>query len=407
MRVIKRLVLIILCLLLITAADYRRFQESLGRADTLTTTYDPERYVRFTADGNMIRAEGYFRDAVVDNFYISTATLRGMTNEFSFSSNGNAGGSFTASFGGIPAESHARAVITFTDGAVMAYRVEYDNGWFFGDNGLAERTAAVVENYYTIPPDISEYYVSATRDPDELAETRALLREIVAEVTEGIEGAYHRARALNDWVARNIVYDRDARDSDVNEESISIASTLRLRRSVCIGIANTYIALLETAGIKAVNIKGGITSQAEGVPYEKLRDNTVVHEWAAFWYEAESRWVYADPTWDRQGNFAGGEYEFMPAVHKHFDITPLALSFDHRGDKAELRHFMPVHEPAGDDAPDTPEVPAIPEAPEAVSVPAVPPVYPREEDNSLLFVVIGVMTLTAAGLIYVIFKLRR
>jgi transglutaminase/protease-like cytokinesis protein 3 len=388
------------------------YQESLGRVFTLETTRDPDRSVRLTAEGNTIFAEGFFKDYAVEDFFIHSSSLSSAENRFSR----NADGSFTASSSGIITESSAIVVIRLENNMSLNYRVEYNDalGWFFGDNGLAARTAAALENYRVISPEISENYISAALCPHEIAETRGILLQIVAEVTAELTCGYQKAKALNRWVADNLVYDRDARDSEVTEETISIASTLRLRRSVCIGIANTYAALLEAAGIKALNIKGGIANPFEGVPYELLPTETLVHEWVAFWFEDENRWVYTDPTWDRQGFFENGNYHHRTSVIKHFDISGLALSFDHRGDTAELRQFFfadtvfddsagPLDEPG---EPDEPVITTTPPPTVTLLQREELPLHPNEEFG-LLYMTIGVLSLTAVIMVIIIIRIRR
>ncbi|MCL2019838.1 MAG: transglutaminase-like domain-containing protein [Oscillospiraceae bacterium] len=379
MKLLKRLsIFTILCIFIMTASSSAQipvvddYQASLGRVYTLDTTFDSERYARFTADGNTIHARGYFKDCVVTGFFISSQNLRNIRSEFAI----NSDGSFSASFSGTPSEKNAYAVISFEDGNAMAYRVEYTpgTGWFFGDNGLSARTAAALEHYFTASLTVSENYVSGSLDPREIKETRENLLEIVSQVTAGIDGDYQKARALSIWVADNIVYDRDARDNEVDEETISVSNTLKRGRSVCIGIANTYGALLEAAGLKVLNIKGGVISPAEGVPYELLADKTLIHEWVAFWYEDESRWVYADPTWDMRGFYQYGEYNYKPSIIKHFDISPLALSFDHRGDRAELRQYFGQQEAVNEPHVSTSITTTVPSAPTQTTTtsPSVP-----------------------------------
>jgi transglutaminase-like putative cysteine protease len=415
MRIYKKAVVFALfCVLFInTGVSYAEdYQAALMRVTTLETTHDPDRRAQLTADGSTIHAEGFFKGAVIEDFYIVAPNLQNTRSEF----RRNADGSFSASFSGVPSAgdgTSANAVLRFTDGTLFAYRVEYRNGWFFGDNGLAKSTMNAVENYYTVPPEISLIYVSATLNPVEIRETQDELRSIVNMVTAGLYDDYDKAKALNQWVADNIVYDKDARDYEVTEETVSIAQTLNLRRTVCIGIANTYAALLEAAGIKAVNIKGGIVSNADGVPYELLPEKTVVHEWVAFWYEAQERWVYADPTWDRHGVFENGIYTRMPSIIKYFDISPLALSFDHRGDRAELREYLHAEggftvpqESVGDDDPVVPQEPAGNDR--ATPPPAAPPgITPDVESDTLYYVIIGVMLIAAIGLTAVIIKTRK
>ena len=116
------------------------YQASLERVYMLETSYDPDRYVKFKTEGDIIYTEGYFKNATVIDFYISTKTMRNIQSAFELKSDGT----FKAYFGGIPPVENARAVIKFEDGRLMAYRVEYDGGWFFGDNGLSGKTARAV-----------------------------------------------------------------------------------------------------------------------------------------------------------------------------------------------------------------------------------------------------------------------
>ncbi|MCL1824195.1 MAG: transglutaminase-like domain-containing protein [Oscillospiraceae bacterium] len=421
--------------ILSVASDY---QATLSRVYTLEITHDLERFVRLTASGNKISAEGFFKNETVVDFYIAGAAMLDNTSK-SFKVNFN--GAFTAEYSGTSTASNAYSVIQFENGDMLFYRVEYDKGWFFGDNGLGSKTMQAVENYFTAAPEVNAHYVNPRLEPEEIAGTLKKLQEIADEVTEGIDDDYQKAKALNFWVCENIYYDRDARDSEVTEETVSLTNTLKLRRSVCIGIANIYGALLEAAGIKAVNIKGGVVAPTEGCTYEELPYKTVIHEWVAFWYEAENRWVYADPTWDRRGFFQNGKADYAPSLIKHFDISPLALSFDHRGDKAELRQYFKALEIFEEKEPEPPEIneeipeePVIPVNPdnsnnieeagdEPVSVPqlpvntTVPPVggIPENtpvsaepaENNIILYALIGGMSLTAVILGFIVIRLRK
>ncbi|MCL2696842.1 MAG: transglutaminase-like domain-containing protein [Oscillospiraceae bacterium] len=375
------------------------YQETPERVFTLITSHDPDRCAVLTAEGNTIHAEGFFKDYIVEDFFINVP-LREMESRFTR----DADGSFSAAYSGIPSVSNALAVIKLDNGTTLNYRVEYSDGigWFFGDNGLAEKTAATLEDYRVISPGVSENYISAGGDPREIAETREILLQIVEEITVGLDCDYQKAKALNQWVADNIVYDRDARDSDVTEYTVSVATTLRLRRSVCIGIANTYGALLEAAGLKVLNIKGGIANALEGVPYELLPTQTIAHEWVAFWFEAENRWVYADPTWDRQGYFENNSYHYRTAVIKHFDISGLALSFDHRGDRAELRQFFAQ---TNDEAEEL-ELDTPPETPPPDILTSDTP-EPPGENNNFLYMAIGALLLAAVIMVIIILKYRK
>ena len=124
----------------------------------------------------------------------------------------------------------------------------------------------------------------------------------------------------------------------VTNETVALCNVLETHRTVCAGYANIYSALLEAAGIQSVNLKGSTTTA--GVTYEEFDTGVENHEWVAFWYPNENRWVYTDCTWDSGQYYEKGMYFDAPNKKKFFDITPLALTLDHRIDRAEQRFYF-------------------------------------------------------------------
>ena len=123
---------------------------------------------------------------------------------------------------------------------------------------------------------------------------------------------------------------------------ISVDRVLRDRRSVCLGISNLYMALLEAAGIKAVNIKGSAIYAETPFALPTERQN---HEWVAFCYEEEERWVWTDPVWGGLGDYIKGQYYPGKYNGNYFDIDDFALSINHRADRAERRPFFEAEIP--------------------------------------------------------------
>ncbi|MDR0197652.1 MAG: hypothetical protein LBI36_05470 [Oscillospiraceae bacterium] len=313
------------------------YQSDLSRHNTLTTTGDPTRRSIFTADGNKITARGFYGNDRVSAFEIIT-NLKSSSLEFKPFPDGT----YTAVFEGAPIVSQTYAYIRLVmeSGDVYNYRVEYNQGWFFGDNGLPEKNEDIVENHTDMGAFISSLYLvnedGAARDAEE---TLFRVKTLTDEVTAGLDGEYDKARAITGWVADNIYYDNDARENDVSLDTIAINRVLDVRRTTCAGYANLTAAMLESAGIKAVTVIGSALSLSE---YDVLLTISRHHEWTAFWYGEENRWVMLDSGWDSGNNYKNGRYTQKSSPRKYFDISPLAFSQNHRAEKAEYREYFSV-----------------------------------------------------------------
>jgi len=71
-----------------------------------------------------------------------------------------------------------------------------------------------------------------------------------------------------------------------------------------------------------------------------LPTGTENHEFSAFWYEEEERWVYCDACWTSNSHYIDGEYQSeINNKTKYFDVTGEAFALNHRIDKAEERFY--------------------------------------------------------------------
>ena len=116
--------------------------------------------------------------------------------------------------------------------------------------------------------------------------------------------------------------------------------------------------MAESAGIDAVNTKGGIYN--DSVKYADFLGGIQNHEWAAFFWEKEERWVWADSCWDGSGNYKAGIYYDAKPKYMYFDINDTAFSLNHRADKAERRRYFEAKtetRPLGEDNDTAPEAP--------------------------------------------------
>lgn len=305
----------------------------ISKTNLLRTTLNPVAYALFEVSGNKITARGKYVSDRLAEISVTPANL----SSYSFTTHED--GSFEAEMTCLASQTKNSLVLKFSSGVRIAYPLYYsDNSLFFPQNGLSESNAEVFDKIHDCLPTAAGLYLSASGDAESIANVQNQLKQISDSVTDGIESDYDKARVLAVYVSSHISYDYDARNTSVTEETISIENTLKNSRTVCTGFANLYCALLQAQGIDAVNIKGG--SIGGEVTYETLTDGLQNHEFTAFYYKEQERWVWVDSCWDGAGTYSGGE--FTPAIQheKFFDITDAALSFDHRADYAERRNFF-------------------------------------------------------------------
>lgn len=388
------------------------YQQYLERLYTLKTSDNPASYSIFTINGDTIRAEGNYEMRDIKNVY-----LLGCENAaVSFKRTGTAyAAEITAPF----STGYSYIVLEFDGGVSYDYRIEYDEGWFFGDNHLSDTFSECIENLIEVDDSVSAMYISAESDPDEISYTLSELTRISSEVTENITDEYKKAQALARWVSENVYYDLGARHDSVDLDTISVYNVLKTRRTVCSGYSNLYSALLEAVGIKSVNIKASVI--AEGfVTYETLATGVQNHEFTAFYSRQQERWVPVDVVWNSTNIYVSGEYIKSPVSDKYFDITPAALSLNHRCDKAELRSFFSAmnhapqsgtaaESPAPESAADTSSEPAQTNSAATVNTPITDaPAYTPEEyeqainQNEAFSIAITMMLVIIGALILLI-----
>jgi hypothetical protein len=328
--------------------EYRKYQTTLGKTNTLLTSSDPERYILFTTNGNTIKFSGKFTNDTITKVFLGN--LWNVTNESEGLENkgdGSFEGFITANVAGdVPFGN----IFVSTDKNTESFKIDHDNnGFFFTDNGLGKKNEQITENFRTATAETNLYYVTGKPAGELTDEDKTAAKKVLAEIkakaeelTEGLTDDRDKARILSDWTADNVFYDTKTAEGIVTAKTISLVNVWQTRHTVCGGYANMYAALLEAAGIKAVNIYGGVVSPGK-CSYMELPEKTVVHEWTAFWYEKEKRWVITDPGWDSGNRFQNGTTEVPKSILKtFFDATPLSLSLTHRAERAEYRDYFSV-----------------------------------------------------------------
>lgn len=328
---------------------FSRSFAAVSRRNYLRTSYNSEAYALFEIIGDQVTAVGAYKNDRLRR--ITSPDDKIVSMRFS----AKADGSFEAVFGMGAGSGSSLIRLEFDSGAVLSYRIDCDGGgWYFPENGLSETNRTVFEHIYDAPAEAALYYLSASGEAERAAEVRERLRQVSDSVTAGTEGDYEKARAICAYIASHYYYDQDARDTNVTVETYALENVLKNTRTVCTGFANLTCALLQAQGIDAVAVKGGVSSG--GVTYEQLPNGVQNHEFAAFWYAEDERWVWLDACWNGSGNYMNGEYIPNVQHEKYFDISHDALAQNHRADYAERRSFfdeavLTAGNPAGTELP--------------------------------------------------------
>ena|GEM_PF-210831 len=297
----------------------------------LVTSYNPEYSCKINIYSQSIVIEGCYKsDPVKDVKIRNTGTI-------STTLKSESDGTFTATINPSEALKDNDVVdITLKSGVHLTYRIGYANGWYFPDNNLSEQNAKVLEKI--IPTSAKSWvgYLTDQATEESVRKTLEDVKYLSDYIAKDIEGDYNKTVAIANWVSKNIYYDRDARDTSVTQDTICIKNVLQRKRTVCAGYSNLFCALLEAQGIRAVNIKGTVTST--DISYEELADGKVNHEWCAVWLD--NRWVVVDTVWNSGNKYENGRFIKGKSYEKYTDITPLALSFDHCAYLAESRYYF-------------------------------------------------------------------
>ena len=207
----------------------------------------------------------------------------------------------------IAAPAHAASVTE----QIYELNAEIYNSAATGDNA---------RRYYLLPSDYIESDDEAIID---------LAAEIAGRYTSDME----KARAIHDWVCKNIWYDLDF-DAD---RYVALPSgqtallTLEKGYALCQGYANLTVALLRAAGVPAKYVQGRSKSSGSFAQSDVTASGN--HSWA----EAlvDRRWVIIDTTWDSGNRWQNGGKSISMGLldRKYFDISLGDFSKDHRIDK--------------------------------------------------------------------------
>ncbi|MBQ3841488.1 MAG: hypothetical protein II820_02230 [Ruminiclostridium sp.] len=340
----RRVKLIFMCcfpilaaFILFAATAYsENYTEPSGRTNILRTSVTEDNFSVIEAAGNKIEARGKYSSLKLRKMFVKHLE----DTSGSYSMNAHSDGSYDAALTLAPETGAYTLILQMDNGLVMQYRVFYGStGWYFPLNGYEKTNRDVFEHIYDAPAAAAALYLSASANGSEISTALEQIKAITDSITEGIEDDYEKARIISEFVAGRIYYDNDAKETNVDLNTVALYNVLRTDRTTCAGFANLFCAMAEAAGIDAVNIKGGVIT--ENMAYEELNKGIQNHEFSAFYYEKESRWVWVDTCWDGSGTYEDGRFSNEIKVRPmFFDITDEAFSQSHRADKAERRRYF-------------------------------------------------------------------
>ena len=298
----------------------------------LVTGENEEYYSKITINSRSVLVEGcYKNDPVTDISFQNCGTVSStlkVNDDGTFSSVLNPSESFGNS---------DRLVITLKSGARLSYLIMYDDNRYFPDNKLGEQNLSVLEK--AVPTSAKSWagYVTDELTEESVKQTLDEIAYLADYIAGDIKDEYKKLEAIAKWVSDNIYYDRDARENSVTQSEICIKNVLKSRKTVCVGYSALFSALCEAQGLYVVNVKGTVTSDT--VDYSELADGPVNHEWCAALID--DRWIWVDCVWNSNLKFKNNEFTSLGAnTEMYFDISPLALSFDHCAYLAEKRYYF-------------------------------------------------------------------
>lgn len=298
----------------------------------LVTGGNEEYYSKITINSRSVLVEGCYKNDPVTNISFQNCGTVSSTLKV------NPDGTFTSVLNpSEPIGSSDRIVIKLKSGAKLSYLIMYDDNRYFPDNKLSEQNQSVLEK--AVPTSAKSWagYVTDELTEESVKQTLDEIAYLADYIAGDIKDEYKKLEAIAKWVSDNIYYDRDARENSVTQSEICIKNVLKSRKTVCVGYSALFSALCEAQGIYVVNVKGTVTSDT--VNYSDLADGPVNHEWCAALID--DRWIWVDCVWNSNLKFENNKFKSMGAnTQMYFDISPLALSFDHCAYLAEKRYYF-------------------------------------------------------------------
>lgn len=301
--------------------------EQQASENILYTSYDPLHSFCVSFDGSMIEISGVYEGDRVTSVSISG---KGSVKAQYF------GDRVYAELAAYGSDETDKLLIHFDSGWSLPVFIAYDDEGlpFALTTDAQQRSALALEHPITIPQSAVMEYVLTDGSSEEREAVLQQVQDISEQVCMGINDDYDKARALALWVAKNIYYDYVAFETEVTVETLSLARTLELQRTVCGGYANLYAALCQAQGITCHVVKGTVIQG--GGTFAEGGHEAPSHEWNVV--ELDGRHIWVDNLWNTANGY-DGEYYLGDQTYRYFDISDECMGINHRAERVEIRRF--------------------------------------------------------------------
>ena len=302
--------------------------------NSITTNIDQEDYLNFKVVGDILTITGFNDDPDKNWIYVEINNQNtGKKKVEKFGQKQSSGYDFTVPLGGLDRGEY--------------YIDLYQNNKRYGQYQsfiLSSLTLKVSGDDYYFPSspaygqNIRVYKGNQVENIDASLDlmTRAdkesirIINDQAAEITADCTSDYEKIKAIHDWVAENIYYDREYADEKKKTTNITSVSVLEGRYAVCSGYTSLTKDLITACGIPCKQVYGfalGISEDDwDNVDLSKVSPNHV-------WNEAyvDGRWIIIDTTWDSSNEYAGGKFTEGDGVSQlYFDVTMPFFSNTHK-----------------------------------------------------------------------------
>lgn len=210
----------------------------------------------------------------------------------------------------------------------------------FSNKTLANKNILYMNKIQNHGTDITFQYVSAEMDDIKNKAVIYYIEKLSNDICANHKTDYDKAYAIALWVSENICYNYDDANAGIDFDTISLETTLALRRTTCAGYSNLFSALCEAQGIYCVNLRGcGNVGLCECDDWDKQPIN---HEWNAVY--CKDTWYFVDTTWASNNSYSNGIEYFYDTINTQYLMMDFyTMSNDHRIDISDHREFLDTY----------------------------------------------------------------
>lgn len=327
-KAISALLLLAMVLVMPPIAYAGSTQNFTNSETYLRTSYNNDNYVELSISGNTLTVGGKL---LIDGLTGLMVECGGESRESRKYIDAASGQEFSA-----------RVSLSHSGSRPICIYTQKNGGSYWGymwDRILIERTSG---GYRIVPSYVLERnlaFANTYVDPDNFRDSSKVpdsVKSMSDQIAGGETDDYAKIFLLHKWVAENIYYDYDAYRGGKSTFYDS-ADILSNKRSVCEGYANLLRDLILAQGIPCMktttfalglNTNGGsFASEVDRITADNANKSNHAHVEA--W--VDEHWVIMDATWDSNNKYENGVYNTdAPNGFYYFDITPEALSLDHK-----------------------------------------------------------------------------